>query len=310
MLRHPDHVGRCEPGPRIQHQQRKRRRRMATQRAQVGNARAPKSRSRRRATAGQTSRPPRRTARLAPPVPTAPAASRRPSARWASSCNRGRARRRRRASAHPCRRQPVVMIHARSPASGRWFLAVCIHVADRSLSSLVPALSIPLCAATSPPSQRPRPGTPTGTADCMPPALAKAGGLVQRSLAPAPRGFGADASAENRAPMAVRLDPLDWRILKELQADGSMTNVALASRVGLSAPPCLRRVRALEEAGLIAGYTVLLDEAALGFEPHGVRHGRAAQPGRGGAARLREPRARAGRSCARPTCCRARATTC
>ncbi len=66
--------------------------------------------------------------------------------------------------------------------------------------------------------------------------------------------------------MAVRLDPVDWRILKELQADGSMTNVALASRVGLSAPPCLRRVRALEEAGLIAGYTVLLDEAALGFE--------------------------------------------
>jgi DNA-binding Lrp family transcriptional regulator len=65
--------------------------------------------------------------------------------------------------------------------------------------------------------------------------------------------------------MAVRLDPVDWRILKELQADGSITNVALAQRVGLSAPPCLRRVRALEEAGLISGYTVLLDEAALGF---------------------------------------------
>jgi len=66
--------------------------------------------------------------------------------------------------------------------------------------------------------------------------------------------------------MAVRLDPLDWRILKELQADGRMTNVALAARVGLSAPPCLRRVRALEEAGLISGYTVLLDEVALGFK--------------------------------------------
>ncbi len=65
--------------------------------------------------------------------------------------------------------------------------------------------------------------------------------------------------------MALRLDPLDWRILKELQADGRMTNVALAARVGLSAPPCLRRVRALEEAGLITGYTVLLDEPALGF---------------------------------------------
>ncbi len=91
--------------------------------------------------------------------------------------------------------------------------------------------------------------------------------------------------------MAVRLDPVDWRILKELQADGSMTNVALASRVGLSAPPCLRRVRALEEAGLIAGYTVLLDEAALGLRADRLRHGRAAQSGRGRAARLREPRA-------------------
>src|SRR5262249_46668316 len=67
-------------------------------------------------------------------------------------------------------------------------------------------------------------------------------------------------------PMPVRLDPLDWRILKELQSDGRMTNVALAARVGLSAPPCLRRVRALEEAGLIAGYTVLLDQAALRFK--------------------------------------------
>lgn len=65
--------------------------------------------------------------------------------------------------------------------------------------------------------------------------------------------------------MPVHLDAIDWRILKELQSDGRMTNVALAARVGLSAPPCLRRVRALEEAGLISGYTVLLDEAALGF---------------------------------------------
>jgi len=64
---------------------------------------------------------------------------------------------------------------------------------------------------------------------------------------------------------ALRLDAIDWRILRELQADGRMTNVALAQRVGLSPPPCLRRVRALEEAGLIRGYTVMVDEAALGF---------------------------------------------
>lgn len=65
--------------------------------------------------------------------------------------------------------------------------------------------------------------------------------------------------------MRVRLDTIDWRILRELQSDARITNLALARRVGLSPPPCLRRVRALEEAGLVAGYTVLLDEAALGF---------------------------------------------
>lgn len=65
--------------------------------------------------------------------------------------------------------------------------------------------------------------------------------------------------------MPLDLDVIDWRILRELQTDGRMTNVALAARVGLSAPPCLRRVRALEQAGLIDGYTVLLDEPALGF---------------------------------------------
>ncbi len=65
--------------------------------------------------------------------------------------------------------------------------------------------------------------------------------------------------------MSLVLDPTDWRILKELQADGRMTNIALATKIGLSAPPCLRRVRALEEAGLIAGYTALVDEAALGY---------------------------------------------
>ena len=65
--------------------------------------------------------------------------------------------------------------------------------------------------------------------------------------------------------MRPNLDSTDWRILKELQADGRMTNIALATKIGLSAPPCLRRVRALEEQGLIGGYAALVDEAALGF---------------------------------------------
>ena len=66
--------------------------------------------------------------------------------------------------------------------------------------------------------------------------------------------------------MSARLDAIDRKILKELQDDGRMTNVELASRVGISAPPCLRRVRALEEAGFIKGYRALLDEKKLGYE--------------------------------------------
>jgi DNA-binding Lrp family transcriptional regulator len=62
------------------------------------------------------------------------------------------------------------------------------------------------------------------------------------------------------------LDATDWRILKELQADGRITNVALAAKVGITPPPCLRRMRSLEEGGVIAGYTALLDEKALGFQ--------------------------------------------
>ena len=63
-----------------------------------------------------------------------------------------------------------------------------------------------------------------------------------------------------------KLDPIDRMILAELQADGRMTNVELAKRVGISAPPCLRRVRTLEEAGYIKGYHADVDSRALGFE--------------------------------------------
>lgn len=61
------------------------------------------------------------------------------------------------------------------------------------------------------------------------------------------------------------LDAVDRQILAELQADGRMTNVELARRVGLSAPPCLRRVRRLEEQGMIRGYHADLDAQALGW---------------------------------------------
>jgi DNA-binding Lrp family transcriptional regulator len=71
---------------------------------------------------------------------------------------------------------------------------------------------------------------------------------------------------EQHAMPNTKLDAIDRRILAELQADGRMTNVELAKRVGISAPPCLRRVRTLEEAGFIRGYHAQVDPRMLGFE--------------------------------------------
>ncbi|SDG16993.1 transcriptional regulator, AsnC family [Limimonas halophila] len=64
----------------------------------------------------------------------------------------------------------------------------------------------------------------------------------------------------------AKLDRTDLRILEVLQAEGRITNVELARRVGISAPPCLRRVRALEEAGYIRGYAARVTPEPLGFE--------------------------------------------
>jgi DNA-binding Lrp family transcriptional regulator len=71
---------------------------------------------------------------------------------------------------------------------------------------------------------------------------------------------------ETTSARKAELDAIDLRILAELQADGRITNVELASRVGLSAPPCLRRVRRLEEAGVLRGYHADVEPSALGFE--------------------------------------------
>jgi DNA-binding Lrp family transcriptional regulator len=83
--------------------------------------------------------------------------------------------------------------------------------------------------------------------------------LPTRAVSPACGGI-------SEVSLLATLDAIDWKILKELQDDGRITNVELARRVGISAPPCLRRVRALEEAGYIKGYRGLLDEKRLGFE--------------------------------------------
>jgi DNA-binding Lrp family transcriptional regulator len=70
-------------------------------------------------------------------------------------------------------------------------------------------------------------------------------------------------TSTNETPI---LDAIDRRILAELQADGRITNVELASRAGISAPPCLRRVRRLEEAGIIRGYHADTEAQKLGWE--------------------------------------------
>lgn len=64
----------------------------------------------------------------------------------------------------------------------------------------------------------------------------------------------------------VKLDAIDLRILRDLQDDGRITNVDLAARAGISAPPCLRRVRALEEAGFIHGYHAEIDGPSMGYK--------------------------------------------
>lgn len=64
---------------------------------------------------------------------------------------------------------------------------------------------------------------------------------------------------------APNLDSIDRKLLAELQSDGRVTNVELAERVGLTAPPCLRRVRALEDAGVIKSYHANVEPNKLGF---------------------------------------------
>jgi len=66
-----------------------------------------------------------------------------------------------------------------------------------------------------------------------------------------------------------KLDAIDLRILSELQDDGRITNVELSRRAKITAPPCLRRMRALEKAGFIKGYHADIDGKALGYEVTG-----------------------------------------
>jgi Lrp/AsnC family transcriptional regulator, leucine-responsive regulatory protein len=83
---------------------------------------------------------------------------------------------------------------------------------------------------------------------------------------------GQDPTLHDIEAIAMNLDRYDRRILDTLQQDGRISNQDLAERIGLSPSPCLRRVRALEEAGIIAGYRAHLDAAKLGLNLMALIH--------------------------------------
>ncbi|HSX73788.1 MAG TPA: Lrp/AsnC family transcriptional regulator [Shinella sp.] len=66
--------------------------------------------------------------------------------------------------------------------------------------------------------------------------------------------------------MPMHLDEIDRRILRELQQNGRLQNIELARRVGLSPSPCLRRVKLLEDAGIISRYIAVVDQARVGLQ--------------------------------------------
>ena len=76
----------------------------------------------------------------------------------------------------------------------------------------------------------------------------------------------------NPEPKDMELDRYDRHILEVLQADGRLSNQELADRIGLSPSPCLRRVRTLEESGLITGYRALVDAKKLGLSLMALLH--------------------------------------
>lgn len=89
-------------------------------------------------------------------------------------------------------------------------------------------------------------------------------------------------------PPSGRLDQIDLRILDALQKEGRISNADLADRVGLSASPCLRRVRALEEEGFILGYQANVSARKLGFSILAFVEVRLARHGGGAGALFRE----------------------
>src|ERR1043166_70960 len=104
------------------------------------------------------------------------------------------------------------------------------------------------------------------------------GHALRQDLSPSRNIIARGRREELNAPPSLRfrpvmehhkIDSIDLRILSELQANGRITNVELSRRAKITAPPCLRRMRALEKAGYIKGYHADLDAKMLGYEVRG-----------------------------------------
>ncbi len=97
-----------------------------------------------------------------------------------------------------------------------------------------------------------------------------------------------------------KLDEFDLKIIDSLQSDGRLTNVELAERISLSPSPCLRRVRRLENEGVIERYTAKINRAKLGLGPNGLRRSEVGTPHGQRRGALRKSRVRAPRSFVMP----------
>lgn len=88
---------------------------------------------------------------------------------------------------------------------------------------------------------------------------------IQKDVVTVAQASNDDTQDSKESTKRIKLDRIDMQILHDLQMDGRMTNVKLAENAGISAPPCLRRVRALEDAGYIEGYHADLNASSLGY---------------------------------------------
>src|SRR5947208_2441114 len=128
------------------------------------------------------------------------------------------------------------------------------------------AAGLPMAGRATAPGRRSRSRRRRLYISAPPPRVQRPGLATPTACNNVARGSGGSARMKLGDSALPELDAIDRRIIAELQVDGRMTNVELARRAEITAPPCLRRVRRLEEAGIIRGYHADTDAAQLGWE--------------------------------------------